>query len=81
MGVDNVAKSLLAWVAGVVAVSGLYILGPILYFNAASPPILGMPPLYFWFVLIPLVSPAILGAVFLVDQACGGVGAHVQETR
>jgi hypothetical protein len=69
----------MAWVAGVVAVTGLYILGPLLWFNRAEPPILGMPPLYFWFVLIPLVSPAILGTVFLVDRACGGIGTGVRE--
>ena len=81
MGVGGVAKSLVAWAAGVIAIAGLYILGPVLYFNAAAPAILGMPPIYFWFVLIPLLSPAILGVVFLVDQACGGVGADVQERR
>lgn len=75
------AASLVAWLAGVVTIAALYILGPALYFNAAAPSILGMPPLYFWFVLIPVVSPAILGAVFLIDQRTGGVGAHVQEER
>ena len=75
------AASMIAWAAGVLVVAGLYILGPILYFNAAAPPILGMPPLYFWFVLIPLISPAIIGVVFLIDQACGGVGSGVEETR
>ncbi len=73
------AASLTAWVAGVLLITGLYILGPALYFNAATPAILGMPPLYFWFVLIPLVSPAILGAVFLIDRRAGGVGTHVDE--
>lgn len=73
--------SIIAWVAGVIAVTGLYLLGPVLYFNAASPPILGMPPLYFWFVLVPLVSPAILGAVFLIDQRAGGIGSQVRERR
>ena len=75
------AAAMAAWVAGVVLVAGLYILGPALWFNAATPLILGMPPLYFWFVLIPLVSPLILGAVFLIDQRCGGVGTDVREGR
>ena len=75
------AASLAAWAVGVLVVAGLYILGPLLYFNAAAPPILGMPPLYFWFVLVPLVSPAILGAVYLVDRRYGGVGSHVTERR
>jgi len=71
--------SLIAWIAGVVSVTGLYLLGPLLYFNAASPPILGMPPLYFWFVLVPLVSPAILGTVYLIDRRAGGVGSQIDE--
>ncbi len=75
------AAAMIAWAAGVVIVAGLYILGPVLYFNAATPLILGMPPLYFWFVLSPIVSPVILGVVFLIDQAKGGVGNHVDERR
>ena len=67
--------AMLAWLLGLVCVIGLYILGPALWFNRATPPILGMPPLYFWFVLVPLVSPLILGAVYLVDRAAGGVGS------
>jgi hypothetical protein len=27
-----------------------------------------MPPLYFWFVLVPLLNPLILGAVYLLDR-------------
>lgn len=59
--------SMLAWIAGLLLVIALYTLGPIA-FNSASPPILGMPPLYFWFVLVPLLNPLILGAVYLIDQ-------------
>ena len=75
------ARAMIAWIFGVLAVTGLYVLGPVLYFNRAEPPILSMPPLYFWFVLIPLVSPAILGLVYLIDMRVGGVGAHVKEGR
>jgi len=71
--------SMIAWIAGVVAVTGLYILGPVLWFNRAEPAILGMPPLYFWFVLIPIVSPAILGAVYLIDRRAGGIGTGVRD--
>ena len=73
--------AMIAWVCGVLAVTGLYILGPVLYFNRADPPILGMPPLYFWFVLVPLVSPVILGLVYLADKRLGGIGNHVEERR
>ena len=75
------ARAMIAWILGAVTVTGLYILGPVLYFNRAEPPILGMPPLYFWFVLIPLISPVILGLVYLVDLRVGGIGGHVKEDR
>ena len=28
-----------------------------------------MPPLYFWFVLVPLLNPVILGVLYLIDRA------------
>ena len=58
-----------AWAVGLVLVIGLYTLGPAIWFNRATPAILGMPPLYFWFVLIPLLNPLIMGAVYLIDRA------------
>jgi len=58
---------MMAWIAGVLLVIALYTLGPIA-FNAAAPTILGMPPLYFWFVLVPLLNPVIMGAVYLIDR-------------
>jgi hypothetical protein len=72
---------LITWIGGVIVITALYTLGPVLWFNRAEPPILGMPPLYFWFVLIPLISPAILGAVYLIDRHYGGVGSHIGEER
>lgn len=59
--------STIAWITGLLLVIALYTLGPI-FFNRASPLILSMPPLYFWFVLVPLLSPVIMGAVYLIDQ-------------
>lgn len=61
--------SMLAWVVAVLVIIGLYTLGPAFGFNAASPAILGMPPLYFWFVLVPLLNPLILGVLYLIDRA------------
>ena len=58
--------SIIAWVVGVLLLTALYTLGPIV-FNAAGPKILGMPPLYFWFVLVPLLSPVVMGVVYLID--------------
>ncbi len=39
-----------------------------IYFNRALPLILGMPAIYFWFVLVPILSPIILGVLYLFDQ-------------
>lgn len=57
-----------AWLAGLVIIVLLYTVGPAVGFNSATPPILGMPPLYFWFVLVPLLNPLILGVVYLIDR-------------
>ena len=70
------AASLVAWIAGVLLIAALYILGPLLYFNAASPAILGMPPLYFWFVLDPPRQPGHpRRRVYLIDQRTMAVSA------
>lgn len=61
-------RSTLAWLLGLSCILALYILGPVLGLNRASPAILGMPPLYFWFVLVPLLNPIILGTVYLIDR-------------
>lgn len=60
--------SMLVWVFSVVLIIGLYTLRPIIWFNRATPAILGMPPLYFWFVLVPLLNPVILGVLYLIDR-------------
>ena len=46
-------RSIINWLAGFALVTALYCVGPAVYFNRATPLILGMPTLYFWFVLIP----------------------------
>ena len=63
---------MIAWLVGLVLVVALYTIGPAVWFNRAAPPIWGMPPLVFWFVLVPLLSPVILGAVYLIDRADHG---------
>jgi hypothetical protein len=70
---------MVAWIVGLLLVIALYTLGPI-EFNAARPAILGMPPLYFWFVLVPLLNPLIMGAVYLID-ARDNVSDHVGGTK
>jgi len=61
-------RSTVAWIIGLIVILALYIGGPVVWFNRATPPIFGMPPLYFWFVLVPLLNPLILGAVYLLDR-------------
>lgn len=63
--------AIIAWLIGLVLVIALYTAGTAIWFNRAAPPILGMPPLYFWFVVVPLLNPLILGTVYLIDRAYG----------
>lgn len=68
--------SLIAWALCLLVMVFLYAAGTLLWFNAASPPILGLPPLIFWFVLLPVISPLLIGFVYLVDRAAGGIGTE-----
>jgi hypothetical protein len=45
-----------------------------LAFNRATPLILGLPPLYFWFVAATALEPVIMGLVYWVDRAETGPG-------
>jgi hypothetical protein len=72
-------KSVIPWLAAVLLIIGLYTIGPALGFNRASPLIFGMPPLIFWFVLVPLLNPLILGALYLIDQAGAETSAAALE--
>ncbi len=58
---------MIAWIISLLLIIALYTIGPV-FFNRATPAILGMPPLYFWFVLVPLLNPLILGTVYLIDR-------------
>ncbi len=62
-------RSMIAWLVAVLLVTGLYLLGPIAGFNRAGPPMLGMPPLLFWFVLCAVLTPLIIGILYLFDRA------------
>lgn len=73
--------SLIAWITGLVVLTLLYVAGTPLWFNAAAPPILGLPPIVFWFILLPLVSPFLIGLVYFVDQAAGGIGTGESEPK
>jgi hypothetical protein len=60
---------MVAWLIAVALVIGLFVVGPFAGFNRAAPLILGMPPLYFWFVLASLLEPFIIGALYLYENA------------
>jgi hypothetical protein len=62
---------MVAWLFAVALVIALFVVGPFAGFNRATPLILGMPPLYFWFVLASLLEPFIIGALYLYERAHG----------
>lgn len=72
-------RAIVAWFIAFIVILALYIVGPIAGLNRATPTILGMPPLYFWFVLVPLLNPLILGAVYLIDRAETGIEEEIGQ--
>lgn len=56
------------WLSAVVLVALLYLGGPALFFNHNASLIVGMPPMVFWFLLVPVLTPLILGALYLYDR-------------
>lgn len=56
------------WLLTVLAIAFLYVGVSTLWFDVPGPLILGMPPLIFWFLLVPLATPLILGALYLWDK-------------
>jgi hypothetical protein len=61
-------KSRVAWAIGFTVATLLSIAGPAIYFNRATPPILGMPPLFFWFLIVPILTSLVLWAVYVADR-------------
>ena len=58
------------WGAASALITFMFVFAP-LAFNRATPPILGMPPLYFWFIFASATQPVIMGIVYLVDRKFG----------
>ncbi len=67
--VITVRTAMRNWLVGVGLVAGLYLLGPVIYFNRVYPFILGMPAIIFWYALVPVLTPVILGTLYLTDRA------------
>lgn len=61
-------KSIVAWLFVVIVILFLYLGAVGLFANRIHPTVFGMPFLYFWYVLIPLLSPLILGLLYLYDR-------------
>lgn len=61
-------KAVAAWLATNAAVFVLYTFVPPLFLNSGSDRIAGMPEMLFWFTLLPLVIPGLMGALYLYDQ-------------
>ncbi|MCL6563967.1 MAG: hypothetical protein K6U87_13265 [Firmicutes bacterium] len=56
------------WLLTVFLVYFLYVGASTLWFNYVSPFILGMPPIVFWFTLVPIVAPGILALLYWYDR-------------
>lgn len=68
MGGSAVRRIISAWLFTVVLIVFLYVGVTGLWMNHVRPTVLGMPLLYFWFVLVPLLNPPILGLLYLYDR-------------
>lgn len=56
------------WLWTVIGIYVLYVGVSMAFFNHPGPLVLGMPPLVFWFTLIPVVTPIILGILYSLDK-------------
>lgn len=61
-------RVLWVWFMTVVVIVFLYVGVVALWTNRVEPTILGMPLLYTWFIIVPLLNPVILGALYLFDK-------------
>lgn len=57
-----------AWAFLVALIFVLYVGVPVWFFNNSRFTIAGMPPMLFWFVLLPFVAPALIAALYFYDQ-------------
>ncbi|KLU60550.1 hypothetical protein CEB3_c29330 [Peptococcaceae bacterium CEB3] len=61
-------RTLWAWFIAVILIVFLYVGVAALWVNRVEPTVFGMPLLYTWFVIVPLLNPIILGALYLYDK-------------
>ncbi|GEO24259.1 hypothetical protein AAC03nite_00440 [Alicyclobacillus acidoterrestris] len=60
-------RIIIAWLISFFLIVFLYVGATALWVNHLHPSILSMPPLYAWFVLVPLVNPIILWILYRYD--------------
>lgn len=56
------------WLLTVGVIYVLYVAVSMVFFNNTKHLILGMPPLIFWFMLVPIASPVLLGILYISDK-------------
>ena len=63
-------KTVAAWLTLNVALLVLYTCVPPVFFNGTGR-IAGMPPMLFWFTVLPFAVPALMAALYLYDRKLG----------
>lgn len=61
-------QSIRAWLVAVGVVFFLYVGFSMMFFNHVGPAIMGMPPIMFWFSVVPLLVPIVLGILYRFDK-------------
>lgn len=58
-----------AWISLVALLFVLYVGVPVWFFDhAGDSTVAGMPPMLFWFILLPFVAPGLIGALYYYDR-------------
>lgn len=61
-------KAIRNWLWTAISIFVLYVGVSMAFFNRSAPLVLGMPPLLFWFTLVPVATPVILGVLYINDK-------------
>ncbi len=73
-------QALRNWIWTVIAIFILYVGVSTVFFNYATHAILGMPPMLFWFTLMPLATPLLLGWLYHADKHTNPQWDEQEET-
>lgn len=61
-------RTITSWLLAVLVILILYLGAVAMFANRIHPTILGMPFLYAWYVIVPLLNPVVLGLLYLYDK-------------